>query len=93
MGGMTIRDNLIPLNVTATRLVCSGPGYIVGITVASSSSGTIKLWDATSATGTVILGTTSMSASQFLPIMGDFENGLYATVGGTLDCTISFGRK
>ena len=77
------------LNITASSAIKLSEGYLAGIFVNSSTSGTLKLWDAATATGNVICNT-------FTPNLGwnscpmHFSNALYATVGGTLDCTLAF---
>lgn len=76
-------------NQTASALIKTGNGFICGIFVASGSSPTIKLWDSLSAAGTVIINTTSLNIG-WNPCPFCFTQGLYATLGGTVDCTFSF---
>ena len=77
------------VNISASTLIKTGEGYLAGIFVNSTSSGTLKLWDATTGIAPIICNT-------FTPDLGwnscpmHFSNALYATVGGTLDCTFSF---
>ena len=79
------------LNVTSSVLVKSGGGYCVGIFVASaSSSPTIKLWDQTSAATPVLVNTFTPFAGTWYPIPFRFTNGLFITIGGTVDCTVSY---
>ena len=77
-------------NGSASALIKTGAGIVAGIIVNSHSSGTIKLWDNTSAAGTIIINTYTFPAGsgiyQFPAI--EFYTGLYATIGGTLDYTI-----
>lgn len=78
-------------NKTATGAVINGAGTVYGIIVNSNSSGTVKLWDALSATGSVILNTFTFpagSTTYTFPHGIEFYTGLYLTVGGTLDITI-----
>lgn len=75
-------------NLTASALVRGAQGKLLGIFVASTSSGTIKLWDNTAASGTVIVNTFSPTAGVFYPLPANFTTGLYITIGGTLDCTV-----
>jgi hypothetical protein len=80
-------------NKTASAAIKSGNGLIYGFVVNSHTSGTVKLWDSTAASGTVILNTyTFPSGSQVVsfaePIA--FVTGLYATIGGTADITFIF---
>lgn len=78
-------------NLTASALIKTGFGKVAGFTVNSNTSGTLKLWDNTSAATTVITNTYTFAAgSQVVrfpePIC--FNTGLYATIGGTADVTI-----
>lgn len=78
-------------NLTASALVKTGFGKIAGFIVNSHTSGTLKLWDNTSAATTVITNTyTFSSGSQVVtfPEPMCFNTGLYATIGGTADLTI-----
>lgn len=78
-------------NITADTLIRTGGGQVHGVIVNSHTSGTLKLWDALTATGTVIANTFTFAAgSQVInfaqPI--EFYTGLYADIGGTVDLTI-----
>lgn len=80
-------------NKTASATIKTGNGLIYGFVVNSHTSGTVKLWDNTSAATTVILNTyTFPSGSQVVsfPEPIAFVNGLYATIGGTADITFIF---
>ncbi len=81
------------INGTASALIKTGDGTLRGIIVNSHSSGTLKLWDNTSAAGTVIMNTFSFPTGSGVYMFGDgisFYTGLYATVGGTLDYTFLY---
>jgi hypothetical protein len=85
-----IRDNATYTNITASALIKTGAGVIKGIVVNSHTSGTLKLWDNTSAATTVIFNTYTFAAGSSvinLPAV-EFSTGLYATIGGTADITI-----
>ncbi len=73
------------LNLTATNASLSA-GTLVGILVASSSAGTIKVADGK---GT-ICNTMSVAAATYYPMPADFVGGLTITVGGTLDATLFY---
>jgi hypothetical protein len=78
-------------NGSASALIRTGAGQVAGVIVNSHSSGTMKLWDNTSATGTVIVDTFTFPAGSGVyrfPEPIDFYTGLYFTVGGTLNYTI-----
>lgn len=73
------------IQASGTGSVFKGSGRIVGIFVQTSSSLTLKLWDdAATGQGNVILNTTAaITAPAFFPFSADFQNGCYATFGGT----------
>ena len=75
-------------NLTASGLVWTGQGTLVGMYVNSTSAGTIKLWDQTSAAITVINNTITPAIGWHDLGHANFTNGLYATIGGTLDVTL-----
>lgn len=78
-------------NLSASALVKTGPGVVYGFIVNSHTSGTLKLWDNTSAATTIILNTITFAAGPNfvrLPVGVRFGIGLYATIGGTADITI-----
>lgn len=79
-------------NMSASGLVNTGYGIIEGIIINSHTSGTIKLWDNTSAAGTVICNTITLGASErFIPLFDiNFNTGLYVTIGGTADITVVY---
>ena len=71
-------------NLTATTTVYTGNGGILGIFVASTTSGTLKVSDGTN----TIVNTFSPSAATFYPMPAQFGTSLIITVGGTIDCTV-----
>lgn len=73
--------------ITASGVIITGPARLVGFHVASTSSGTLVLYDNTAASGTQISGTVTPAAGGFTPYPVDLQTGLYATVGGTIDVT------
>lgn len=78
-------------NLTASSLVKTGAGTVYGFIVNSNTSGTLKLWDNTSAASTVIVNTYTFPAGSSVvefPAGVSFYTGLYATIGGTADITI-----
>lgn len=80
-------------NTTASVLVKTGFGKVAGFVVNSHTSGTLKLWDNTSAATTVITNTftfPSGSGVYSFPEPISFNTGLYADVGGTVDITIIY---
>ena len=76
-------------NISASTLIKTGAGQLLGIFVASASSTpTLKVWDNTSAATTVLVNTFTPLAGTFYPIPASFKTGCYVTVGGTVDCTV-----
>jgi hypothetical protein len=80
-------------NMSASALVVTGPGTIMGIFCASSSSGTCKVWDNTSGATTVLVNTFNLLGGQFYPMGFDFHTGLYITIDGTADITVGFTKS
>lgn len=77
-------------NLTASALIKTGPGVLRGMYVNSTSSGTIKFWDNTSAADTVINNTITPAVGYHPLGDANFIKGLYATITGTLDVTLHF---
>ena len=80
-------------NITADTLIKTGFGQVAGFVVNSHTSGTLKLWDNTSAATTVITNTyTFPSGSQVVsfPEPISFNTGLYAEIDGHVDLTIIY---
>lgn len=77
------------VNVSATGAVTTGPGYLQGVIVNSHASGTIKLWDNTSAATTVMFNTITLAAGErWIPFFGAKANtAIFLTLGGTADLT------
>lgn len=80
-----------PSNLTAsTNAIRTGAGILVGMYVNSTSAGTIKIYDNTAQSGTV-LNNTITPAIGYHPLgNASFSTGLSVTVGGTLDVTLYF---
>jgi len=79
-------------NLSASALIKTGSGRVQGIVINSHTSGTLKLWDNTAASGTVMFETITFAAGErWIPMFGaSFATGLYATIGGTANITIMF---
>lgn len=79
-------------NLTASGLVKTGYGSVVGVIINSHTSGTLKLWDNTTGSGTVINNTISFAVGErYINLFSEgFTTGLFATIGGTADITIVF---
>ncbi len=70
-------------NITATTTVDNNAGNLLGIFVASTSAGTIKVQDGA---GTIV-NTFSPLPATFYP-MPCYYSSLIITITGTVDCTI-----
>lgn len=84
-------DNSKYTNLSASAQIKAGSGTLYGIIVNSHTSGTLKLWDSLTASGTVITNTyTFATGSQVItfPQGVSYYTGLFATIGGTADITI-----
>lgn len=77
-------------NLSASAQVKGSGGVLSGIFVASSSSGTLKVWDNTAGSGTVLVNTFSVTAGTWYPLPFAFGKGCYVTLGGTADFTVSY---
>ena len=79
------------VNLSASGLVRTGPGRLLGIFVASASATpTIKVWDNTSAATTILVNTFTPVAGGWYSMPFTFLTGLYITISGTVDCTVSW---
>lgn len=75
---------------SADVLVKTGEGFIYGVLVTASTGGSIKLWDNTTGSGTVILDTMAVLAGDFVPCPVEFTTGLYLDVTGTVTVTVFY---
>lgn len=74
-------------NLSASALINSGPTRLVSIFCASSSSGTLKIWDNTSAATTILINTFSLTGATNYQINALAKTGVFFTIGGTADIT------
>lgn len=85
-------DILTGIPVSASAILKTGVGRLSGFVVTASSSGVIKIWKNTAASGDLMFDSISVSAGQVIAIpngMAGFSIGLYfELVSGT--ATISF---
>lgn len=93
---LNVQNKCAYMNMSASGLVKTGKGRLHGIIINSHTSGTVKVWDNTSAATTVLCNTITFSAvattgERFIPFFGaTFNTGLYITVGGTADITVLY---
>ena len=70
----------------AASTVKTGPSKLVGIVVTASTSGTVTVYDNTSATGTVLFTKSSLAVGDVIHFGGvsiAAKSGLHVVVGGT----------
>ena len=82
--------------ITGSQVLVSGNGVVSGFIVNSHTSGTIKLWDNTAGSGRVIIDTITLASGPQVytfPRPLNFQTGLFATLGGTIDVTVVFNRS
>lgn len=91
---MALADNVKYLNGTTSQAVKSTAGGFYGVVVNSHTSGTLKFWDNTAGSGTVLLNTITFAAGSginiIFPMGVSFNTGLFVTVGGTIDYTVLY---
>jgi len=74
-------------NLTASGQVLAGEGWVAGMYVNSTSSGTVKLYDYLTASGEVIFNTITPAVGYHSLGNVHCTIGCYAEVGATLDVT------
>jgi hypothetical protein len=80
-------------NKSASGKIVEGAGTLLGIVVSSSSSLTLKVYDNVAGSGAVMMETTAAITAPFsIPIMGEFANGLFVTVGGSGNFAVIYER-
>lgn len=98
IAGEKITDDILAIEqrasytqITADTLIKTGAGRVFGVIVSSHTSGTLKLWDNTSAATSPLTNTYTFPSGSSVLSFGsgvEFTTGLYADVGGTVDITI-----
>lgn len=80
-------QNTTPVRLTASGQVSAAATKIVTIVIADGSTGSIKLWNNTAGSGTVLINTITLPVGIYsLHGLGS-GNGLYCTITGTVDVT------
>lgn len=77
-------------SLSASGLVKTGQGRFGGVQVTTSTSGSIKLWDNTAASGSVVIDTFTVYPGDTYWWPSEFTNGLYLTITGTVTVTVFF---
>lgn len=76
-------------NMTASANVSASPCVILGILCATTSSGTVTLYDdVATGTSTPITGTITPAAGSFTPLNIETTKGLYVAIGATINITV-----
>ncbi len=79
------------VSLSADGVVATGPGFALGCFVTSSSSGVIRFYDNTAASGTVIVDQYAVGAGDWVPFPVEFVNGLYFDlVSGSATVTVYY---
>lgn len=83
-GDVKVSASSLYVSTTASVLIKTGPGNLVGMTVASHTTGTVKFWDNTSAAVTTLVDTMTLSATdRSVDFFGaKFNTGLFITIAG-----------
>ena len=82
-----MRERTKYTNLTASDQVLAGEGWLAGMYVNSTSTGTVKLYDYLTASGTVIFNTITPAIGYHSLGNVHCTIGCYADIGGTLDVT------
>lgn len=78
-------------NLSASAQIKASDGAMLGIFVASASATpTIKVWDSTTGSGAILVNTFTPVAATWYNMPFAFANGLFITISGTVDCTVSW---
>lgn len=81
--------------ITGGQVIVSGKGVVYGFVVSSHTSGTLKLWDNTEASGDVLMDTftfPSGSGVYEFPAPLNFHTGLYADLSADEKVVIVFNQ-
>jgi hypothetical protein len=79
--------------ISASVLARTGTTQLQKLIVYSATAGTVKIWDNTAGSGTILEDTMTFTTST--PIVVDLEHdvagtGVYITIGGTISCKLIF---
>lgn len=77
-------------SVSADTLIATGSGRFGGVQVTASSGGSIKVWDNTAASGTVLIDTLAVYPGDTFWWPSEFQTGLYLDVTGTVTVTVFY---
>lgn len=78
-------------NISASTLIKTGQGVLGGVFVSSASgSPTLKIYDGTDNTGTVLINTVTPVAATWLRLPVAFGTGLYVEIGATTSLSVLY---
>ncbi len=83
----TVTESANATNITSTTTIFTGAGSLLGIFCSSVSGGSIKVADG----ATTKVNTFTPVAALWYPLPFRFNTSLVITIGGTVDCTVSWG--
>lgn len=88
----SIQQYGLPVNLSASALLKTGPGNLQGVVINSHASGTLKFWDSLTGANTVIFNTITLAVGErWIPLFGaKFTTGCFLTIGGTADVTVIY---
>lgn len=91
MAGLPIIEFYKPVSVSADALVKTGEGQFYRALVTASSSGVIRFYDNTAASGTVLIDQMTVYPGDIIDMPMQFTTGLYFDlVSGTATVTILY---
>lgn len=73
-------------------LIATGQGTLQKVIAVASTSGTLTIYDALSATGTPTLNGFPLTAGQVYPLDINFQIGCFIVLGGTATITSTYSR-
>jgi hypothetical protein len=76
--------------ISSTTTVNNNFGALCGIFVATTTSGTITVYDGTSTAGTIIIPTFTPAAATFYPLPANYGTGLHIVIANTISCTVFY---
>ena len=78
------------ISSATTTTIFTGSGTLGGVFCSSSSSGTVTVYDGTSASDTKIVDTFTAVAGTYHTLPFAFQKGLTIVTGGTISCAVAW---
>lgn len=76
-------------NMTETATVRTGASQLLGFLCATTTSGTVVIYDNTSA-ATPITGTITLTAGQWYPVPATCQTGIHVVIANTANITVFY---